>query len=217
LLTLAMLAVLVGLGVWQIERLAWKRGVLEQISLAEARPAVALPEHPEPYTKVAVRGRFRSDLAVVYGSEVRDVPGGSRIGAHLIVPVERADGPYVLVDRGWVPEERDHPIATPEGEVTVDGYVRPAAVSGLFSAADDAAGRRFYTLNPAAIGTALGLARVAPFTVVALGPDVPGVFPDPARLLPRPPNDHLSYALTWFGLAGVLLVVFGLWARKVLA
>ena len=71
------------------------------------------------------------------------------------------------------------------------------------------------TLDPAAIGAALGLASVAPFTLVALGPA-----PTPPRArrsaLPRPPNDHLSYALTWFGLAACLLVVFVVYVRKAL-
>lgn len=86
----------------------------------------------------------------------------------------------------------------------------------MFAATDDTELRRFYTLDPAAIGAALSLGRVAPFTLVALGPTPPEGYPDPAKRLPRPPNDHLSYAITWYSLAGTLLVVFFVYSRKVL-
>ena len=58
------------------------------------------------------------------------------------------------------------------------------------------------------MGAALGQAKVAPFLLVELGRDAPGVFPQPAEALPRPPNDHLQYAITWYGLGLVLLVMF---------
>ncbi|MBV8911687.1 MAG: SURF1 family protein, partial [Acetobacteraceae bacterium] len=69
-------------------------------------------------------------------------------------------------------------------------------------------------LDPEAIGAALGLGRVAPFVVVALGPSTSA--PEPAHALPRPPNDHLQYAITWFGLAAACLGVFAAYARNLL-
>jgi surfeit locus 1 family protein len=215
--TAVMLVILIGLGVWQVHRLAWKEGILAQIAHAETGPAVPMADDadPTPYSKVAVTGRFREDLSALYGDEVRQTPDGVRMGAQLIVPLIRKDAPPVLVDRGWVPLTRPRPIGMPAGEVTVDGYVRPADRPGPFSAHDDVAMRRFFTLDPAAIGSALGL-KVAPFTLVALGEPPPAGFPDPARHLPRPPNDHLSYAITWFGLALALAVIFTAWSAKVL-
>jgi surfeit locus 1 family protein len=214
--TLLMLAILIGLGTWQVHRLAWKRGLLAQIAAAEAAPAVALPPEVAPFAKVSVTGTLRDDLAALYGVEVRDERAGPVLGGQLIVPLQRQGADPVLVDRGWVPAERTEPVDQPRGVVTVAGYVRPAEHAGLFSARDDAAGRRFYTLDPAAIGAALGLPRVAPFTLVELGTAPPAGYPDPAKHLPRPPNDHLQYALTWYGFAVTLLVIFLLYARKVL-
>ncbi len=216
LMTLAMLAVLIGLGVWQVERLAWKTALLDEIDRAEAAPAVPLPPHPSAFAKVRVQGRFRSDLRALYGADVRDTAGGPQMGAGLLVPLERSDGPPILVDRGWVPLSRPAAIAMPQGEVSVEGYVRPAVKPGLFSASDDPVTRHFYTLDPAAIGMALGVTDLAPFTLVALGAHPPELYPDPARHLPRPPNNHLSYAITWFGLAAALLVVFAVWANRVI-
>jgi len=207
-MALLMFAVLISLGNWQLRRLAWKQALLADIARAEAAPAVPLPAEPPPFEKVRVTGRLRADLAAFYGAEVR----GDVLGGQEIVPLERPSGPPVLVDLGWVPFGR---TAVPSGEA-VEGYVRAPDRPGLFSARDDPAKRRFYTLDPAAIGAALGLPAVAPFTLVAMGEAPPGGIPDPARHLPRPPNDHLGYALTWYGLALTLVVVFALWSRKVL-
>ncbi|HME20995.1 MAG TPA: SURF1 family protein [Acetobacteraceae bacterium] len=211
-----MLAVLLGLGTWQVARLHWKQGVLAQVARAEAGPAMPLPAEPEPYTKVQVTGHLRDDLSASYGAEVRDTPAGTQLGAYLIEPLERDDGDAILVNRGWVPDKRPRPIARPEGDVMLEGYVRPSDTPGLFSATDNPAARQFYTLDASAIGGALGLRQVAPFILVAMGPAPPERYPDPARHLPRPPNNHLSYAITWYGLAIALVVIFVLWARKVL-
>jgi surfeit locus 1 family protein len=216
LMAAAMLAMLLALGTWQVERLHWKQGVLAQIARAEAAPAVPLPAQPDPFTKVQVTGQLRDDLAASYGAEVRDTPAGTQLGTQLIVPLERDEDDVILVDRGWVPDKRPRPIARAEGDVTVEGYVRPSDKSGLFSATDNPAARQFYTLDASVIGEALGLHRVAPFILVAMGPPSPERYPDPAHHLPRPPNNHLSYAITWYGLAVALVVIFILWARKAL-
>jgi surfeit locus 1 family protein len=213
--TLAMLIILLCLGTWQVQRLAWKRGILAQITAAEARPAVPLPADPSPFAKVRIEGHLRDDLAALYAAEVHDTSEGPVLGAQLIVPLERPGADPVLVDRGWVPEARRQPIATPAGTTAVVGFVHPAEHPGLFSATDDPATRRFYTLDPQAIGAALGLPRVAPFVLVAMGPAPAAGYPDPARHLPRPPNNHLEYAITWYGLAVTLLVIFTVYARKV--
>lgn len=215
LMTIAMLVVLIGLGTWQVERLQWKQALIAQIDQAEQAPPVPLPVSPSPFTKIVATGHLREDLAARYGAEVRDTPAGTEMGTHLIVPLEREQGPPILVDRGWVPQTRKAAIDQPEGTVSVVGYVRQADKPGWFSPADDPVGRQFYTLNPAAIGAALGLGRVAPFTLVALAPDASAShFPVAARHLPRPPNNHLSYALTWYGLALALIAIFTVWARQ---
>jgi surfeit locus 1 family protein len=212
--TLAMLAVLIGLGTWQVHRLAWKRGLLAEIAAAEKAPPVPLPPNPTPFMKVAVHGRLLADRTALYGAEVREGRAGPALGGQLIVPLERTGAPPLLVDLGWVPTERRASIPLPQGEVTIVGYVRPPDHPGWFSANDNPALRQFFTLDPQAIGAALGLSRVAPFTLIALGPAPPPGQPDPAHALPRPPNNHLQYAITWYGLAAALLVVFVVYAVK---
>ena len=206
--TLLMLLVLLGLGTWQVRRLHWKQGILAQIAAAEAAPPVPLPTVPGPFQKVRVTGQFLPGLTAFYGVEVRDVPNGALMGRHMIVPLA-TEGRIILVNRGWVPEN-SRP-APPTGPVTITGYVRPPERPRLLGAADNPAGREFFTLDPTAIAASLGLTNVAPFTLVALGP--PAGPPIPAQHLPRPMNNHLSYALTWYGLAIVLAIVFIAWAR----
>jgi surfeit locus 1 family protein len=212
-------ALLIGLGVWQLHRLRWKLTILAEIRAAESQPGIPLSGYPGPFSKVVVSGRLRMDLAALYGDEVETTAKGPEQGGDLIVPLQRTGSsgatlPPVLVDLGWVPLGDRHPARIPTGETTVDGYLMPPSRAGLFAAPDDVAGRRFYTLDPARIGAALGLGRVEPFTLITLGKREPGVYPMPAEHLPHPPNNHLQYALTWFGLALVVVLEFGIWARQ---
>ncbi|MDA8049313.1 MAG: SURF1 family protein [Rhodospirillales bacterium] len=205
---------LVGLGVWQLHRLKWKLAILAEIGAAEAHPGIPLSAHPGPFSKVAVHGRLRLDLSVLYGDEIHITAAGPVPGGQLVVPLERSAGPPILVDLGWVPLSDERPAGLPTGRTIINGFILPGAHPGLFSAPDDPAARRFYTLDPARIGAALGIPQPAPFTLIALGPRQPGVYPMPAEHLPHPPNNHLQYALTWFGLALVVVLEFGIWTRQ---
>jgi surfeit locus 1 family protein len=218
-MTVAMLIVLLGLGSWQVKRLFWKEALLAQIDNAEAADPIPLPQTPSPFTKVSATGTFLPDAAALYGAEVRTIASGPEMGAQLIVPMRQTNGDVVLVDRGWVPLSRPGPIDQPEGTVTVSGYVRFGDTEHWFSARDDPAARRFFTLDTMKIADAVGQPNARPFVLVLLAsqPDADGRlehWPDPARHLPRPPNNHLSYAITWYGLAVALLAIFIIWARK---
>lgn len=215
LMSLVMLAVLLALGVWQVKRLAWKEGVLARIAAAETAPAIAMPAHVSEFEKVRVSGVLRRDLSAYFGAEVRDGPTGPQIGAQLVQPLEREGAAPILVDRGWVPLPGWHPADSAPKAATVDGFVFPPARAGWLTPSPDLAAKRFYALDPTQIGAALGLKRVAPFVLVALGPER-GELPEPAQHLPHPPNNHLSYAITWFGLAFGLVVTFVLWAGGIL-
>lgn len=208
LVTLPVLAVLLALGTWQLERLAWKTDLLDRIDAAERAPPVPLGDTPEPWIRVIATGRFDHTREAQLGVE----PRGNVLGTHLIVPLMRDGLPPLLVDRGWVPMDRSTPIDRPEGEQRVVGYIRPGERAGWFAATDDPAARRFYTSDPAAIGAALGIPSPAPYLLVALG-DRRGL-PQPAHAAPRPPNNHLGYVITWYGLAVSLVGVFIAFARR---
>jgi surfeit locus 1 family protein len=207
-MTLAMLATLIFLGTWQVNRLFWKQALLADIAAAERNPPLPLGPSPPPFARVRADGVFDA-IAALYGAELRTVGGIPTGGARLLGILRRDGAPPVLVDRGWVPVPPP-PVAA--GPASIEGYIRPPDSAGTFAPADDLAGRRFFTLDPAAIGRALGVPDLAPYTLVALGP---AGLPDPARSLPRPPNNHLAYVITWYGLAVALVAVFIVYLRKV--
>jgi surfeit locus 1 family protein len=211
--SLVVLGLLIFLGAWQLQRGTWKRAVLADIAAAETLPAIPMPDTPALFTKVRVEGTLRFDRAALYGAEGRDIANRPVMGAQLVVPLDRPGHPPLLVLLGWVANLPPQNTPTP---ATIEGYIRAPETPGPFAATDDSAQRRFYTLAPAAIAAALGIAPPSPMILVALGPPTPPPAPDPAHTLPRPTNNHLSYALTWFGLAVGLVGVFAAYARKVL-
>jgi surfeit locus 1 family protein len=213
--TLIAVSILVGLGVWQIHRLHWKEHILAQIDASANAPPIALVagDTPALFTKVIAHGELRGGRPAFYGAEVRD----DRMGAQLVEVLDRVGAPPLLVVLGWVPTDRGVPHAV-TGPIDITGYIRLPETPGWLSAADDVEGLRFYTMNPAAIGRALGAPDAAPFMLVALktklgAPPAPGA-PEAAEALPQPANNHLQYALTWFGLAGALIAVFVAWLRR---
>jgi surfeit locus 1 family protein len=208
LVTLPLMLVLVGLGTWQAQRLGWKSAILARIDAAEAGPPAPLPAAPVVFTKVEAAGRFDHAREALVGLEVR----GAVLGSRLVTPLLRPDAPAILVDRGWVPLDGRAGVDQPAGDLLVTGWVRPVERAGMFSATDDAPGRRFYTFDPEVIGPAVGLPAVAPFGLVAMGEG--GGLPQPDRRMPRPSNNHLGYAITWYGLAVALAGVFLVWARR---
>ncbi len=198
-------AILAALGFWQLHRLHWKQGILAAIDRAEQAPAVPLRAGTPPlFTRVVAHGTWRAGSVALYGAEVR----GDRMGATAVQLLDgSAAGRPLVVVLGWVPTE--HAAIKPmRGPADITGYVRLPETPNFLSAQDDAEGRHFYTLDPAAIGAALGAPQAAPFTLVSLG------LPGGATALPRPVNNHLNYALTWFGLAASLLAVFVAWSRR---
>jgi len=223
-LALPVLALLLGLGTWQLQRLAWKNGLLAELAAAQARGPVEATGNPPPFAHITATGRFRPGAEAMLGLEVR----GPVLGGSLITVLDRPGQPPLLVERGWAPLERGDQIQRPVGEVTVSGYARYADRRGLFAAKDDPANRRFYSFDPRAIAEALGAPDAAPYalTVVVPGaaplpsglgstpPPQRGPVPDAAHGFPSPNNPHLGYAVTWFGLALAWTAIFLLWARR---
>jgi len=205
------LCILIALGVWQLQRLQWKEAMLADIDRAERGPPAQLAGTPGRFAKVSTQGVLTAPAAL-YGAFVRTTPDGrDQMGADRLQLLDRPDGPPVLIDLGWVPTEGTAPpVAT--GPIRVEGYARDPEHPRWYSPDDDPATHRFYTLDPFVIAAALGQKSVAPFILVAMGPatEMP---PIPATALPRPPNNHLQYAFTWFGLAAALVGVFIAWVR----
>jgi surfeit locus 1 family protein len=124
----------------------------------------------------------------------------------------------VIVNRGFVPTELRDPASRPQsqppGEATVTGLVRAPQARAWFIPQDVPSENRWFTRDPGAIAAAKDLDRTAPFYVEADATANPGGWPRGGQTRLDLPNNHLQYALTWYGLALALAVVFGAFARR---
>jgi surfeit locus 1 family protein len=226
LVALAALATLVALGTWQLERKAWKEALIATLN---ARLAAAPADLPPATTWGRLdrdadefrRVTFAAELlhgqeALVYtaGSSLRSDVSGP--GYWVFTPARRVDGSVVMVNRGFVPEGRKDPASRADGQVggtvQIVGAMRWPEARGLFTPADDPQRNRWFVRDHLAIAAAKGVGAAAPFFVDQEAPVPPGGLPQPGKLTPKLPNNHLQYALTWYGLAIVLVVVFLVWA-----
>jgi surfeit locus 1 family protein len=226
--TLAGLAILIGLGVWQLQRLEWKEGLIAQIEArTKAEPislkeAIALAqEGRDPsYYRVRVTGRFGHDKEIhLYALSTRGEPGW-----HVITPLASVDGDLVLIDRGFVPDNLKDPSFRAQGQVegVVDltGLVRLPESQGLFTPDNEAAANRWFWRDlPGMTHSILPTAtmEVVPFYLEAEKRDVPGGYPQGGQTRLELPNNHLQYAITWFLLAACLVIVYAVYVRGIYA
>lgn len=226
--TLIALAILLGLGTWQLQRKAWKDGLVRQIETrAYGEPGAILPEadwtnwraDQDEFRKVRVTGTFLNDMETpVYGLAPGTRQGAPLQGYYIITPLRLPSGAIVMVNRGIVPMELKDPSTRPgsriDGPVTVTGLVRSPEARNPFTPNDDPAKNTWFTRDPQAIAKARGLERVAPFLIDADATPNPGDWPRGGQTQLTLPNNHLQYALTWYGLAVTLVGVFGAFAWK---
>jgi surfeit locus 1 family protein len=227
-LSLTAFAVLISLGVWQIERRAWKLALIDRVEQrvhAPAQPAPSPAAWPavsaanDEYRHVIVTGRFLHDHETLVQAVTEEGPG-----YWVLTPLKRDDGTQVLVNRGFVPSERRDASTrqggNPDGRVEVTGLLRITEPKGGFLRNNVPQHNRWYSRDVAAIAAARGLDKVAPFFVDADAGSQTAGGPIGGLTVVRFPNNHLIYALTWFALAfmlaGKLLVTFGggLFRRK---
>ncbi len=225
---LAALTVLLSLGHWQQQRLEWKEGLLAQISSRiEATPQAiddVLMQFDRTgdidYVPVTVKGRFLHEHELHFLATHR-----GQSGWYVYTPLQRGDGTAVLVNRGFVPydykDARTRENGQAGGEVTVTGLSRNplAAKPSLLVPDNDPVGNVFYWKDLAAMWERTGLEdrlSVAPIFVDANNAENPGGLPIGGVTRVELPNNHLQYALTWYGLAAALAAVLTayLWRWK---
>ncbi len=200
------------LGVWQIERRAWKLALIAAVD-ARVHAAPVAPPGPrdwgrvsaagDAYRHVVVHGRYLPDRDTLVQALTEQGPG-----FWLISPLQTDRGPIVLINRGFVPTGwRGPPGRAPE-EHTVIGLLRMSEPGGSLLQANQPLAGRWHSRDVAAIAQARGLSHVAPYFIDADATPNPGGWPEGGLTVIRFPNNHLVYALTWFGLAALSL--FGL-------
>ncbi len=219
-------AALLALGTWQVERKAWKEELIATLAERLAVPPVPLPpptawgaldQAGDEYRRVAFKAEFEpaeQALVLATGSAFRpDVTGP---GYWVFTPARLADGGVVVVNRGFVPlaDAKTLPNRVTMGTVDITGAMRWPEAPNWFTPKADPAQNLWFVRDPVAIGAAKGWGQVSPFYVEQETPVSRGGWPQPGKLVPNLPNNHLQYAVTWYGLALVLVVVFVVWAAK---
>ncbi|WBU57291.1 SURF1 family protein [Paracoccus sediminicola] len=204
-----------GLGVWQIQRLGWKRDLIATVEArVDATPigwaeAAALPADQREYRRVSVSGRFDHSAETLVKAVTER--GG---GYWVLTPLETQGGEVLLINRGFVPTELQDAASRPDGQVEgrqeITGLMRLSEPGGAFLRDNDPAADRWYSRDVAAIAAASDLDSAAPVFIDAdaTATPQPGGYPVGGLTVVDFRNAHLSYALTWFALAG--MVGFGM-------
>ena len=205
----------IALGVWQVQRMAWKHDLIARVDArihAAAMPAPSRTQWPvineadASYRRVSVTGRFLPDGAT-RTQAVTELGGGF----WLLQPLRTEAGDYVLVNRGFVPAGGTA-VPAPEGRVVVEGLLRMSEPEGGFLRRNAPQQDRWYSRDVPAIARRHGLQgdRVAPFFVDADRDPAVREWPRGGMTVVTFRDPHLSYALTWFGMALLTLVGGGL-------
>ncbi|WP_411965631.1 SURF1 family protein [Mesorhizobium sp. CA7] len=208
-----------GLGVWQLERRVWK---LDLIARVDQRIHASVVDAPGPqdwsgfsapdyeYRHVRLAGHFLGGTNTLVQA-VTELGGGYWV----LTPMRDDRGFTVLVNRGFIPQERkvefERENAALASPATVDGLLRISEPGGGFLRRNDPAADRWYSRDVAAIAKARGLADVAPYFIDAEASGAAG-WPRGGLTVVTFRNSHLIYALTWFALAGMLAMAL---ARQV--
>lgn len=228
-IALAMTAVLVWLGVWQLQRRVEKHALIAALTERLA----AMPSQLPPASKWGEltpahdefrRVQFSATLqskpdAMVYtsGSSVRSDVSGP--GTWAFVPAQLASGENIVVNMGFVPNTMQDraqqqravaPLLTGQ-PVVLTGYLRFLETPGLLTTHEDTGKRLWFARDIPGMAQTLEWGTVAPFYVDLEAPVPPSGVPKPGPLDVHLKDDHLQYAITWFGLALAVLGTFGFW------
>jgi surfeit locus 1 family protein len=203
---------LLALGIWQLDRLAWKLHLIDQVD-ARIHAAPIVPPGPadwphigadaDEYLHVAASGQYLNNREALV--EAVTERGG---GFWVMTPFRTDQGFTVLINRGFVPTAKRDPQALAvgeiEGDTEVTGLVRMSEPGGGFLRANDPDAGRWFSRDVNAIAAAQKLTDVAPYFIDADDTPNRGGLPIGGLTVTSFPNNHLVYALTWFALALML-------------
>jgi len=228
LLIVAAIGVLVALGTWQLQRLAWKQELIAALDAKlAARPGdlparerwAQLDAGSDEFRRVAFPAEFLpGEEALVYSSGSSLRPDATGPGYWVFSPARLAGGSLVVVNRGFVPEGKQNPETRREGQpsgvVDIVGVMRWAEQRGAFTPKDEPEKNLWFDRDPASMAIAKHWGTIAPFYVDMEAPPARGGWPKVGPLKASLPNNHLQYAVTWYGLAAVTLVAALLFWRS---
>jgi surfeit locus 1 family protein len=207
-----MFVALISLGVWQLERLHWKLGLIAEVNHSLALPPISLDAAlamggAAQYRRVLLDGWFlNAKEAYVYASG----PGGAPV-YHVLTPFETRDRRVLMVDRGIVPTGLVDPRKRASGQLgerVMIGVWHFPDLPGFFTPQPDVAHRIWYSRDVATMAAAAGVKLAAPAVVEADAAPNPGGWPKGGQTQVTFRNEHLQYAITWFALAAALFGVY---------
>ena len=211
-------ALLIGLGLWQIQRLHEKEALIANVDAGMKASPVPLAEALKlgaaaEYHHVRVTGHFLHDKELYVFSRG---PLGA-VGVDVVTPLVQDNGETVLVDRGFVPEALRDPktraAAQVPGDAALTGVLRLSQQPGMFTPAPNRGTRLWFVRNVPEMAAAAGVSAPSVIIEADATPN-PGGWPLGGRTQIDFPNDHLQYAITWFGLALALTAVYLLYHRS---
>lgn len=205
--------VMVGLGNWQVQRLAWKLDLIEAVETRAFAAEVPAPsgqvtEEADEYTRIEATGTFAY-------AETRRVKAVTDLGLGfwLMTPLETAEQ-TIWVNRGFIPQKFDGVVLEPEGPQRVTGLLRITEPEGTLLETNDPAADRWVARDIAVLSEVAGLSTETYF-IDADHLTAPGTFPRGGLTIVEFRNSHLSYALTWYAMALLFAagMVYVIWDR----
>jgi surfeit locus 1 family protein len=211
--------VMIGLCIWQVQRLYWKEGLIaERESRVAAEPVALPPAGANPaemeYRRVRLEGAFRHDKELYLGA--RSLNGN--VGYWILTPFALSGGGTVLVNRGWVPVERKAPESRAEGQLagvqSLVGIVRLPHGKAWMQPDNEPQHHMWFFVDLPAMAAASRTDLRTDLYVDAGPAENPGKYPVGGQTRIELPNDHLQYAITWGLLAAALAVIYVLYHVK---
>ncbi|MBR0800115.1 SURF1 family protein [Bradyrhizobium jicamae] len=229
--TLILIAVFVGLGLWQLQRRVEKHALIATLDARLAAAPEALPQ-PSAWPKLtSAKDEFRRVTftatyarepdAMVYGSGSGVRADISGPGTWAFLPARLASGETVVINTGFVQntmqdrgfEDRVAGRLVTGAPVTLSGYIRFPERPGTLTPREDLPKRLWFARDHGAMAAALGWGEVAPFYIDLESPVPDSGTPKPGPLQVHLKDDHMQYAITWFSLAAAVVIAFGVWWR----
>ncbi|MDP3316867.1 MAG: SURF1 family cytochrome oxidase biogenesis protein [Devosia sp.] len=226
---LALMALFLMLGTWQLERLGEKERLIANVVARSGEPSKLFPEVGEwkvfdaggyDFRAVSLTGTYRpEDTVLVFTSLVDQKGQFSGPGYWVMTPLVLATGGTVFINRGFVPQASGAAFAqggtVETGLVTIAGIARNAEQIGSFTPAPDQTRRVEWVRHPPRLAAMAGdlPEPVAPVYIdLPAGP--PGTLPQGGETVIEFPNNHVGYAITWYGFALIVPFLLFFWVRR---
>ncbi len=218
-ITIPCLFLVIGLGVWQVQRLEWKTSMIEQIDARLQAEAVDIRSIADSlpanlFALVQLQGEWLHDKEVILAGRYYR----NKLGHHVLTPLRLESGELVVVNRGWVPKDQKSQESRPEsltsGVVSLEGIVQPMNQRNMFTPENNPAKGEWYWVERAALEAYVGSPLLDGYVEQVRLPDSGVSLPIAADKDVEVRNDHLMYAITWFAIACSMMVIYVVYHRQ---